>query len=57
MFRHSFEKKKPCPAIVQNLELTKDIKNYVLANCIYREKAKEPEHQHVTNVNIQTTTT
>ena len=35
MHKHLYDLTKPCPAIVKPLELTNDIKEYILANRIY----------------------
>lgn len=38
---HLYKKKKPCPATVNNIELTDEIKEYILNNRVY--KIPEPE--------------
>lgn len=49
MRRHLFLKKKPCPAQKDNIELTEDIKNFVLDNRIYHP----PNENKVINNYIQ----
>jgi len=51
MVHHFYKLKNPCPKIIANIELTEEIKQYILANRIY----KPPEEKRVTqNTTIQT---
>jgi hypothetical protein len=49
---HLFNLKKPCPRLLNDIELTDDIRNYILANRIYHIPEKEPSPQQVINQTI-----
>ena len=48
---HLYKKKKPCPATVNNIELTDEIKEYILNNRVY----KIPEPDEVTSDEVKKT--
>ena len=57
MRHHLYDKKKACPALVNDLLLTDDIKDYILANHFYRPPvvqapSKTPARQRVTQVEL-----
>ena len=41
MQSHFFTKKKPCPSMVQEIELTDEIKQYVMDNRLYKKTVKQ----------------
>lgn len=45
MRRHLYENKKTCPALLNYIEMTNDIKEYILANRIYHIPSSKPEIQ------------
>lgn len=38
--KHFYDRAKPCPALVNDIELTEEVKQYILANKIYRVQRK-----------------
>lgn len=51
---HFFKTKKPCPATCGDIDLTEDIKEYVLTNRVYQEEPKAPSAiQHISQTIYQ----
>ena len=40
MYRHLYDRKVVCPGIMSAIELSDEVKKYILANRIYREPPK-----------------
>ncbi len=53
MKRHFFDRKKSCPAIKNNIELTDDIKNHILENRVYiiPKENKKTQNDKLTKYN------
>ncbi len=47
MTNHLFERKKYCPAIVNNIKLTEEIKNFILENRVYKIPKKTTITQNI----------
>lgn len=53
MNKHLYELKKPCPATHQDIELTDEIKQYILNNRVYHPPKQTPEqiiYQQINNI-------
>ncbi len=50
MKEHLFKKIKSCPAIKNDIDLTDNIKNYILINRFYKISKEEKQHKEKTNI-------
>jgi hypothetical protein len=58
MREHLYMKKKPCPKIINNIELTDEIKQFILDNRVYnlnkpKSSAKKNIYEEVANLRIE----